>query len=526
MIKPRYLAGFTGHRAIEHSDIVREAVATQLSIVKTQIERSGGVLELYASAAYGADLIACEEATHLGIPVHLVLPKAVVINSDTGVISTEVGFAADFWKQGEFLTTDWERALRLIQAAENGDGGGTLRVTNGSQMHPECYYDAGLQMLEPLDVLIAVWNRKPAEGLGGTEHWITLAAKHRLPHIIISPESGKAEPHHLSRLASPDDKSRTIFAELETFSRDCADRGETQEETALQFFKRLEASSEKHSKFFRHSLVCTILWHGAATLVAAIAAVLPQTGIHWKIALASLAALELSLVVSAYQRSRRMRRDGTHERWMESRFAAELMRAILHSAGLLDPLHPLIARHHPRWRRFAITAGLLIQRETERHDWSSARVIYLENRLRHQDPKIGQIAYFTKKQAEAEPHFRLTNRWGTNLGIAAIFFVIGALVSKLYVITAKTLHWPYPPTVDDSNPNFYSWLIAVFFGFLPIALPLAAGVAISLRTALDSGRRTYRYKELAERLTVAATEEVLLDELVEWHLAERQNGAH
>lgn len=89
-----------------------------------------------------------------------------------------------------------------------------------------------------------------------------------------------------------------------------------------------------------------------------------------------------------------------------------------------------------------------------------------------------------------------------------------------------------------------SWLAAILFSLAPVALPLAAGILIALRTALASGRRTYRYKELAARLTAAAisiehlqteasvrrqvtaTEEVPLDELIEWHLAEQQNGAH
>lgn len=419
MIKPRYLAGFTGHRKIENPDIIRQSLASEFARLKTTIETSGGVLELYVSAAYGADLLACEEAGKLGIPIHLVIPKPVVLKEGSSEVDTRAGFAADFWKDGVFLESDWNTAHRFIENARRGEHGGTLRLTPGTQNEPECYYDAGLQMMEPLDVLVAVWNGKPAEGLGGTEHWISLAKKHRLPHVIISPESGKAEPHHLNCLASPDDKSRKIFADLEVFSSDCTECGEKQQETARQFFKRLEVCSDKHSKFFRHSLVCTILWHGTATLVAAIAAVLPQTALHWKVALASLAALELSLVVSAYRRSRRLHRDGTHDRWMESRFAAELMRAMMHSAGLLDPLHPLIARHHPHWRRFAITAGLMIQRESERHDWSDARVIYLENRLRHPDPKIGQIAYFTKKQAEAEPRFKRTHWWGSKLGGAA-----------------------------------------------------------------------------------------------------------
>ena len=84
----------------------------------------------------------------------------------------------------------------------------------------------------------------------------------------------------------------------------------------------------------------------------------------------------------------------------------------------------------------------------------------------------------------------------------------------------------------------------IAFTLFPIVLPLAVGLAVSLRTALDAGRRTYRYAEMVQRLTearsvisslktasstrraIAATEEILIDELNEWQLAERQNGGH
>jgi hypothetical protein len=82
----------------------------------------------------------------------------------------------------------------------------------------------------------------------------------------------------------------------------------------------------------------------------------------------------------------------------------------------------------------------------------------------------------------------------------------------------------------------------VFFRFFPIALPLIAGISLALRNAKDSGRRKIRYLELSIRLTkareqllrlktesscrrcVGIIEEVLLDELIEWHLSERKNS--
>ena len=89
-----------------------------------------------------------------------------------------------------------------------------------------------------------------------------------------------------------------------------------------------------------------------------------------------------------------------------------------------------------------------------------------------------------------------------------------------------------------------SWPGALFGKFLPVALPLLAGAATAMRHALDITRRGHRYPEMAARLqaitetfaplkthataadAVARTEELLLDELVEWQLAARHAGAH
>lgn len=335
-----------------------------------------------------------------------------------------------------------------------------------------------------------------------------------------------------------------LIAELDRFSAGCAVAPNTASESADEVFGRLERCSNDEALRFRNSLVRIIKAHGAASLVAGIAAILPQTPLAWSIALASLALVEVGLVAWALRRSRSLSHGHVHERWMRTRFAAELMRGLRDSGGLLDPLHPLIARHHPRWRRFALSAGLLVWRSRPPVlDWKFARDGYVRGRLLHEDITIGQVTYFARKQELAESQFRRTLLWGTRLGRSALLFVVGALLYKCWGITAKVLEQTVPAALAVSGGDWKSWF-DLLFKFLPIALPLLAGVFIALRTALDSGRRTYRYQELADRLRitaaaitmleteaavrrhVVATEEVLLDELIEWHLTERQNGAH
>ena len=542
MITPRYLAGFTGHRQLDNPDAVRAALAAELAALKTRIKAAGGILELYSSAAYGADTLACEEAERLAIPVHIILPKPVVLDPQTGDLDAKEGFAADFWKGDTFLTEDWGRAHRIIQKAESSTTGGTLRLVTGSQTHPECYYDAGLQMLEATDVLIAVWDGQPARGLGGTEHFVRLAEKAQMPRIIISPSGDKIERPHMEKLACVDE-SRKLIQLVDEFSHRYQSKDDNLSESDA-LFERLDKCSELEAKDFRKGLVRIIKAHACAALVATIAALLPSEP-DWKIFLGSLASLELCLVGWAIWRSRQLtHHHGTHERWMQTRFAAEVMRAIKDSCGLHDPLHPLVARHQPQWRRFAITVGLLIQNNKQSPSWSDARKNYLEKRLF--DLPNGQIPYFRIRHAQAVPHFQNALRWGKILGWAALIFVSGAVIVKCCAIADKFgFHYFHTPDPISKAPlNAASWLFDITFKFLPIALPLLSGMFIALRTALDSGRRSYRYSEVNQRLTaaaatleslqteaavrrtVAATEEVLLDELIEWHLAEKQNGAH
>ncbi len=159
---------------------------------------------------------------------------------------------------------------------------------------------------------------------------------------------------------------------------------------------------------------------------------------------------------------------------------------------------------------------------------------YLAERLRHPAESQGQIRHYASQQAVAENRFHLFMLWGRFFTNVATVFVIGALLFKVYKAAAHP---------GSMSPSFTVFTV-ICFSLFPIILPLAGGVFLSLRSALDTGRRTYRYRQLVHRLTTAAdsiadlkteasvrravafTEDMLLDELIEWRLAEQQNGGH
>jgi len=217
----------------------------------------------------------------------------------------------------------------------------------------------------------------------------------------------------------------------------------------------------------------------------------------------------------------------------------ELMRAMFGSITLVDPLNPAIARHKKEWLRFAVSAGLKIAAErTEQRTWQQERDAYVASRL--DDPRTGQIPHFVEKQAAAAPVFDRLSRVQKMASSSAVIFVFGAFLYK----GSHAMHGTVTGDKIDIPQGMANVAVVFFFKFLPIALPLIAGVATALRSAKDSGRRKFRYLELASRLRIAREqlvhlktesscrrcvgliEEILLDELIEWHLSEKQNGAH
>jgi hypothetical protein len=528
-MKPAWIIGFSGHRNLAHPELVRQSLHTALSTSMAAVSEAGGQAHLYVSAAYGADLLSIEVAESLGIPVHLVLPKPVITDEQGGVSFVE-GFASDFINAAcEPMRREWEQALAYIRKAERGEDGWTFRLVNGTQVDPECYYDAGIQIMEAADLFLTVWDRQPARGLGGTAEMVEQADKLGLPMQCIDPETGAIEAVRYESFAPRLDEGQRLMQSLKL----------DPSLNSKQLFDALDTHANHHSREFRNAVVKGIWLHALATITAAIAALLHGTSLAAAQIVASLALFEWVLVVLAWMKTKRMSRGDCHTQWMRSRFAVELMRAMFGSITLVDPLNPPIARHKKEWLRFAVSAGLKIAAENkEQRTWQQERDAYVASRL--DDPRTGQIPHFVEKQAAAAPVFDRLSRVQKMASSSAVIFVFGAFLYK----GSHAMHGTVTGDKIDVPQGMANVAVVFFFKFLPIALPLIAGVASALRSAKDCGRRKFRYLELANRLRIAREqlvhlktesscrrcvgliEEILLDELIEWHLSEKQNGAH
>jgi hypothetical protein len=389
-----------------------------------------------------------------------------------------------------------------------------------------------MHMLDAVDVVIALWDGQPARGLGGTAQVIAQAQAIGTPVVQISSSTGAVTgTEALNARFKPDE----IIMELNEMARKdqvpCVNEGATKPDSLQDCLDHIAVLEAAH---FRPALVWIILMHGVAALLAAIVTFKASKGHPWEDSKWLITAFELGLVSWAWWMGWRLHRKHTQERWIRCRFACEILRGLRTSVPLLDPLHPAIGVHDPKWRRFALSAGLHVNEHQSSADPLTLRDNYLAIRL-SETHKEGQIRHYHTMEPKALWWWELTGKIGKWSAILALPFVFLSLLNKL----SKNADPEHVGWNLDGNPA--TWPLVVL---LPIALPLLAGVASGIRQALDAGRRKERYPQMVARLTeikqalpglqtassirrtVTHSEEILLDELIEWQLAVKNTCAH
>lgn len=506
MLKPRYLIGFSGHRSGFSETEVHASLVSILTDLQRRATAIGGQIELYTSIAEGTDTLCVEVASELGIPVHILLPLP------------ENEFQKDFSSPAT-----WERSKKQLEQASVTPGNNSVRMIEGQHSRPECYFDQGVSMLEVVDMLIAVWNEQPAKGLGGTAQMVSQAHAIGTPVIQINPLDGSSRTDEKSiDLAI----SRDLIVEnLNRIAQQPDNACVREISTPDDLQSCLDTIALNKADNFRPSLVMIILIHGIAAILATLVTFKSDDkNSWWEKYKWGITAIELALVCIALWIGWRLHVKHTQQAWIRCRFACELVRGLRASIPLADPLYPTIARHDPDWRRFALSAGLLIAANTPYSSATLQRDYYIATRLGEDHPD-SQIKHYREKSPRALWWWNTTSQIGAWSATLAAIFVLFSLLNKLN-------KWQF-------EYHLPLWFAVVF---LPITLPLIAGVASSLRHALDAGRRKDRYPQMEKRLTeirntlkglettssirhaVAHSEEILLDELREWQLTATTTG--
>lgn len=512
MAKPIYILGFCGHRKLPEGHELASVLNKALRNYLKEVETRGGDLHLHSMIAWGADLIAIEQARELGIPVHLILPKHLLPIYPHRPIE---GLAEDFLQEGNrgMMEEEWRRAVEVIESCRAGIGGCSLRTLAAETKDPDCYHDTAVKMLSAADGLLAVWDGLPAKGIGGCGETCEYARESGIPTWQVAPDTKTEQlvPPATILKEDPTDPSLTLLKEH---------HGDT-----AKFLLSLDNQAEIIGQTFRGRKSQTISLHFYATLLAACAACF-VTYEPAKTALILLSLVQALLVTLAWWTQRKIRRSNAHTKWVNLRFAAEITRSTKTTAGLSDPIYPLVADHLPQWSRFARSIAFAALRELPKISWIDRRENYLKERLR------GQIAYFDGKKKAADRDSAALRQFLVVATQLAPWVAAAGIAYKVAEKAGVRLH-EFALVLGVASLPF-----SEFGRFLPIALPLIAGYLGSKMQATDAERRRTKYAsisaqlhkaethlrllktETSVRIAVEQTEETLLNEQLEWLLKE------
>ncbi|MFE2422796.1 hypothetical protein [Streptomyces hokutonensis] len=166
VLKPRVTAtwiGITGHRVIPSA--VLPLVRSEL---RDQLSGAEGELAALSSLAAGADQMFADIALDHGVSVTAVIP----------------GMDYEAHLGGTEIRSAYHRILRSCAARVH------LPV---EPTHEEAYFAAGRWIVDHCDLLIAVWDGRPARGRGGTGDVVDYAERTGVPVTVVWPPGARRD---------------------------------------------------------------------------------------------------------------------------------------------------------------------------------------------------------------------------------------------------------------------------------------------------------------------------------------------
>jgi hypothetical protein len=149
--------GITGHQRLEDP----KGWTWVVSVMRDQLARLKPPLVAVTSLAIGADQVLARLVIEAGGSIHAVVPFAGIERS--------------------FSPEDLPAFRELLSQA-------TVEVLNTPGTDEDAYLAAGYRVVELSDLILAVWDGKPAKGKGGTADVVAYATQRGVPLILIDPK--------------------------------------------------------------------------------------------------------------------------------------------------------------------------------------------------------------------------------------------------------------------------------------------------------------------------------------------------
>jgi hypothetical protein len=168
----RIVIGVTGHRNLSNTPLIVEALYTALDKLKNALPLLSNIpITIISPLAEGADRLVVQEFLKMpGVTLEVVLPFE------------KADYIKDF-KSDESIC-EFEQLLSEAK---------TITILPPTGSRTRSYEQVGQHVVNQCDILIALWNGKPAAGRGGTQEIVQYARDNGCPLIWINTEN----PSHI-----------------------------------------------------------------------------------------------------------------------------------------------------------------------------------------------------------------------------------------------------------------------------------------------------------------------------------------
>ena len=363
----------------------------------------------------------------------------------------------------------------------------------------QAYLAAGHYMVNHCDVLIALWDGRPANGLGGTAEIVAYAQTLNCPIVIISTDDGfpvsivpgqglngellaGIEAFNAYHITDQEKKiyEENVFRDL--FDNPFADALAAEDkqevkETLIPVYVRSSLVAKHHQKVYRRTGFLVYLFSAGA--VASVAIGTLYHSLFFPAYLLELLLLLLIITLVCY-----MEHKHSHRHWYENRFFSERLRSAFFfvSCGLLPERIEMPAYLHKAWQ----------------HDWMFGAFESVCQRLsggRHQNPHsvAGKFDFIGKKwlqeqvtyhEAKAEKLQPLNHR----LERLAFFFFLAAMGSAALHLALHFVHFHWAHEIEK------------VLTFCAISLPAFGAAVGGIKAHRDYGRLTMQSRNQAMAL--------------------------
>ena len=517
VIPAQVVIGVTGHRNLNESPALSRGINSAIEEIRRlapSLRSTPLILSVLSPLAEGADRLVARE----------------VLKDQESVLDVVLPLKIDEYVK-DFETSESRKEFEeLLSQAKN------VRVLPSRGSRNQDYQQVGLYVVDQCDVLIAIWDGKPAAGQGGTAEIVQYARKHNHPLIWINPEAPEQitvepgqgiDPRPFKDLDSYNSErvnttkferqlkqQSHFFAEESERARLPADILRPTFEYILGHYVRADILALRFQHLYYR---CETAIYILALLAIAVAAsqflFLPDKPIILVSEVILMLAVLAIFGVSRHQQ--------WHTKWIDYRFLAERIRSALFMAvvnidvaTLRPPRHLSLSYSSNDWMVDAFSSFWNQRPSMQKTDSSLFDGLkyficeaWIEDQIRYHDS--------TSKRHYGR-HHRMTRVSYTLLGLT-----VGATIIHI---------------VDIGSHTLQNVLV-----FMAIIFPTAALFISAIRTHRDYLRNSMRSSEMVNHLTeikermataedhdtflrlVKETEETMLHENEDWRVVVRFN---